>query len=92
MRPAFSAKESGTDGRYWTRAALEHGEEEWEDEGEGEEIGSEDDMEADEPEEMDAEVFLFLHPDAHFSHMSHTPFPHISEFNSFFGAGRLDGA
>ena len=22
----------------------------------------------------------------HFSHMSHTPFPHISEFNSFFWA------
>jgi hypothetical protein len=21
---------------------------------------------------------LFLHPDTHFSHMSHTPFPHIS--------------
>ena len=26
---------------------------------------------------------LFLHPDTSFSHMSHTPFPHISEFNSF---------
>jgi len=25
---------------------------------------------------------LFLHPDTHFSHMSHTPFPHISECNS----------
>ena len=28
---------------------------------------------------------LFLHPDTHFSHMSHTPFPHISEFNPFAG-------
>ena len=24
---------------------------------------------------------LFLHPDTHSSHMSHTPFPHISELN-----------
>ena len=29
---------------------------------------------------------VFLHPDAHFSHMSHTPFPHISECHSSFGA------
>ena len=27
---------------------------------------------------------LCLHPHTHFSHMSHTPFPHISEFNSCF--------
>ena len=25
-----------------------------------------------------------VYPDTHFSHMSHTPFPHISEFNSLF--------
>ena len=30
------------------------------------------------------QVILFLHPDTRFSHMSHTPFPHISEFNSLF--------
>jgi hypothetical protein len=29
------------------------------------------------------QVILFLHPDTHFSHMSHTPSPHISGFNSF---------
>ena len=28
---------------------------------------------------------LFLHLDTYFSHMSHTPFPHISELNSFLG-------
>ena len=28
----------------------------------------------------------FLHPDTHFSHMSHTPFPHISESNSIYRA------
>ena len=27
---------------------------------------------------------FFLHPDPHFSHMSHTAFPPISEFDSFF--------
>ena len=32
-----------------------------------------------------ARCILFLHPDTHFSHMSHTPFPHISELNSFSG-------
>ena len=30
------------------------------------------------------QVILFLHPDTRFSNMSHTPFPHISEFNSVF--------
>ena len=28
---------------------------------------------------------LFLHPDTHSSHMSHTPFSQISEFHSFLG-------
>ena len=31
------------------------------------------------------EVFDFSTQTTHFSHMSHTPFPHISEFNSVFG-------
>ena len=30
------------------------------------------------------EGISFLHPDTHFSHMSHTSFPHISEYHSFF--------
>ena len=34
-------------------------------------------------EEEIEQVILFLHPDTHFSHMSHTPSPHISGFNSF---------
>ena len=37
-------------------------------------------------ESRGGQVFHFSHPDAHFSHTSHTPFPHISEINSFFGA------
>ena len=45
--------------------------------------------------EIDFEAhFYFSTQTTHFSHMSHTPFPHISEFNSFFEAhaGGADAA
>ena len=38
---------------------------------------------------MREQVFDFSTQTTHFSHMSHTPFPHISEINSFFGAESL---